>query len=211
MFKKIIFTAISILLIRYEAVSQNKWKEFKQLSRPEKAWVIKHPFVAIKASRISKLARKTADSLITSAILDADGNGGQVDAFRHSYWMALLCSEIGWRKAHSLGKAHEKGNFLDFKKHRYEDGSLPDKAACDMDLWNNNTGINISLTFGKISNDSIQKLVINNILQGKMKILRKNFKGDFLDKNFQIIPSDSLKGRWENAKVLDNSDLNRTK
>ena len=211
MHKKIIISVFAILLTGSVAISQNRWKEFKKLSRPEKTWVVMHPFAALKAATISYNARKTADSLKTSAILDGDADGGQVDAFRHAYWMAMLCRDIGWRKAHSLGKAHEKGNFLDYKKHRYEDGSLPDKAACDMDLWNNNTGINISLSYSKISNDSLKNIVISNILQGKMKIIRKNIKGEFLDKNFQLIPSDSLKGRWENAKVLDNSDLIRTK
>jgi hypothetical protein len=83
---------------------------------------------------------------------------------------------------------------------------MPDKPSCDMDLWNNNTGINISLAYRKIDNDSLKIIVINNILQGKMKIIRKTAKGEFLDKNFQIISADSLKGRWENGKVLDNSD-----
>ena len=211
MHKKIIISAFAILLTGSETISQNRWKEFKKLSRPEKTWVIMHPFAALKAAGISYNARKTADSLKTSAIMDGDADGGQVDAFRHAYWMAMLCRDIGWRKAYRLGKAHEKGNYLDYKKHRTEDGSLPDKAACDMDLWNNNTGINISLKHAKLSNDSLQKLVTAYVLQGKMKVIRKNAKGEFLDRDYRIIPSDSLRARWENDKVLDHSDCIRTK
>ena len=211
MLKKIIVFAFAFLILKSESKSQNRWQEYKQLSRPEKSWVIMHPFVAVKASRISRIARKTADSLKTSTVLDGDANGGQVDAFRHAYWMAMLCREIGWRKAHSLGKAHEKGNYLDYKKHRLEDGSLPDKPSCDMDLWNNNTGINISLKYGEITADSLKTLIIYYVLQGKMKVIRKTAKGEFLDKNFQKIPSDSLKARWENGKILDSSDKVKTK
>jgi hypothetical protein len=206
LFRRIIIFVCTILILNFGGLSQTQWHEFKKLSYPEKIWVLKHPFVAQRAQDFSQIARKIADSLKTTTLLDGDANGGQVDAFRHAYWMALLCREIGWRKAYRLGKAHEKGNYLDFKKHRLEDGSMPDKPSCDMDLWNNNTGINISLAYRKIDNDSLKIIVINNILQGKMKIIRKTAKGEFLDKNFQIISADSLKGRWENGKVLDNSD-----
>ena len=116
MHKKIIISVFAILLTGSVAISQNRWKEFKKLSRPEKTWVVMHPFAALKAATISYNARKTADSLKTSAILDGDADGGQVDAFRHAYWMAMLCRDIGWRKAYRLGKAHEKGNYLDYKK-----------------------------------------------------------------------------------------------
>ena len=46
-------------------------------------------------------------------------------------------------KAYRLGKAHEKGNYLDYKKHRLEEGSIPDKISSDMDLCNNLKGIEI--------------------------------------------------------------------
>jgi len=44
-------------------------------------------------------------------LLDGDASGGQVDAFRHAYWMARLHQEIGKRAAFSLGKSHEKENW----------------------------------------------------------------------------------------------------
>ena len=46
-----------------------------------------------------------------SPLLDKDPSGGQVDAFRHAYWMARLNEEIGKNAAKSLGKAHEKENY----------------------------------------------------------------------------------------------------
>ena len=192
--------------IVYGQQNKSAWYQFKKLSKPEKCWVISHPFVARKALHFTQIARKQTDSIQHNPMLDGDANGGGVDAFRHAYWMALLTQNIGWRKAYRLGKAHEKGNYLDYKKHRMEDGSLPDKAAGDMDIWNNNAGINISRNYCGISADSLKSIVIANILQGKMKVIRKNSMGEFLDIRFQLIPTDSLMGKWDNLKVLDNSN-----
>lgn len=213
--KKIVFVfVVSVFLLQYTAYSQlpgTAWQQLLKLSRPEKCWVITHPFVAKKAWHYTRLARIVTDSVQKYPVLDGDANGGQVDAFRHAYWMALLTQNLNWRKAFSLGKAHEKGNYLDYKKHRTEDGTLPDKVAGDMDLWNNNTGINIGKEYNHISSDSLKTIVIDYILQGKMKIIRKNQNGQFLDAHFQIITSDSLKGKWENTKVLDSSDKKKSK
>ncbi|MDF1673085.1 MAG: hypothetical protein P1U41_06245, partial [Vicingaceae bacterium] len=107
--------------------SQSKFKSFKKLSCPEKWWVIWHPFVAKKAFNVSQLARQKTDSIKQNKILKGNGSGGQVDAFRHTFWMAKLTNEIGWRRAEKLGKAHEKGNYKDYKKRRLEDGVVPDK------------------------------------------------------------------------------------
>src|SRR5690242_2677899 len=129
------------------------------LSAPEKWWVIWHPFVAKKAYRISLEARTVADSLRTSPVLDGDANGGQVDAFRHSYWMARLSQSMCWKKARSLGKAHEKGNYKSFKKGKMEEGTLPDSASGAMDLYNNKVGIEIGRSMPELPRDSIQRVV----------------------------------------------------
>lgn len=207
--KRIIFI-ISIILLQNTVFCQQKsstWQQFKHLSCPEKRWVIFHPCIAKKTWQITQFVRNTTDSLKINSLLDGDANGGQLDAFRHAYWMALITKQFGWRAAYSLGKAHEKGNYLDYKKHRLEEGSLPDKASGDMDLWNNSCGINIGRMYKPVSDDSLKIIVIQNIMLGKMKIIRKDQKGQFLDNNFQVIPSDSIKGSWENNKVLDFSNF----
>lgn len=198
-----------ILLFPVRLLSQSETsicRQFKEISRPEKCWVVKHIFVAKKAWRITQFVRLQTDSIQKSYLLDGDANGGQVDAFRHAYWMAMLSQKISWRKAYRLGKAHEKGNYLDFKKHRLEEGTLPDKVSSAMDLWNNDIGIQIGKSNKNISADSLKILVINYIREGKMKMIKKNKQGEFLDINNNIIPTDSIKGKWENKKMLINTN-----
>ncbi|MCX6232254.1 MAG: hypothetical protein NTZ33_12005 [Bacteroidetes bacterium] len=200
---------IVILFSNLQVIGQSKTsacKQFKKLSCPEKCWVIKHVFIAKKAWKITQFVRLQTDSVQKSNLLDGDANGGQVDAFRHAYWMAMLSQKISWRKAYSLGKAHEKGNYLDYKKHRLEEGTLPDKISSDMDLWNNDIGIQIGTSNKNISEDSLKVLVIKNILEGKMKMIKKNKQGEFLDNYNNIISKDSIKCKWENKKVLINTN-----
>jgi hypothetical protein len=207
--KKTGITILFLILFLPALLSQSKTsicQQFKKLSRPEKCWAIKHVFVAKKTWRITQFVRLQTDLVMQSGLLDSDANGGQVDAFRHAYWMAVLSQQICWRKARRLGKAHEKGNYLDYKKHRLEEGSLPDKISSEMDIWNNDIGIHLGRTNGGISSDSLKTIVLNEILNGKMKKIKKNSRGDFLDNKDNIIPADSLKGKWENQKVLINSN-----
>ncbi|MFZ4411535.1 MAG: DUF6973 domain-containing protein [Bacteroidales bacterium] len=213
--KKIILAiTIAFLLHPFILLSQTKTTtcaQYKKLSCPEKAWVVQHVFVAKKAWKITQFVRIQTDSIQKTTKLDKDDNGGQVDAFRHAFWMALLSQKINWRKAYRLGKAHEKGNYLDFKKHRMEEGSLPDKISSDMDLWNNEIGLQIGKTYPCISADSLQSIVIEQILMGKMKIIKKNKVGLFLDAEGNIIENNQIKGKWENTKVLVNSAFQKQK
>jgi len=136
-------------------------------------------------------------------ILIGTGNAQQIDAFRHTYWMALLTQEIGWRKAKKLGLAHEKGNYKDYKKHRNEDGVIPDKISSDMDLYNNTVGIEI----GKKTNQlGFAEQIILAIKAGKCKIIKMDVSGNYLDCDGNIIAPETLKGKWENNKCLTNSD-----
>ena len=199
-----------LLIIPYSEIkSQNNVSSFKQfwnVSRYEKCWAVKHIFVANKAWKITKYVRHVADSLAKSNVLDGDADGGQVDAFRHAFWMAMLSQNMKSKKALKLGIAHENGNYLDYKKHRKEEGSLPDKISSDMDLYNNNIGIDIAIVLKNNNNtitvDSLKQIIINNILNGKMKVIKKNKKGEFLDADNNVIKAESLVGKWENNKVL---------
>ena len=189
-----------------EAQNVSLYKKFKELSRPEKYWVIKHPFVAKKAWRITQEVLRVTDSVAYINTLDHDRNGGQVDAFRHAYWMASLAQRISWRKSLKLGKAHEKGNYFDYLKHHLEDGVHPDKASGDMDLFNNDIGIKFGKKNKHISETDLQVMVIDAIIVGKMKIIKKDSLGNFLDEKNNIISTDSLKSRWDNGKCLVNSN-----
>lgn len=202
------FLSILFLFCFLPSLAQDSdYQKFRKLSCPEKWWTITHPFVAKKALKITTEARSITKKVLNDTILKGTGNGLQVDAFRHTYWMARLAQEINWRKARRLGITHEKGNKRDYKKHRYEDGAIPDKISSDMDLFNNSVGIKIGKENRKISQEELKEIVIQVILQGKCKVIKMDEKGNFLDGNYQIILLENLKGKWENEKCLVNSDL----
>lgn len=182
---------------------QTACKNFKKLSCAEKRWVVFHPFVAKKALQLSLEARTVTAEVKQQQILKGIGNGDQIDAFRHTYWMARLAQEIHWRKAKRLGKAHEKGNYRQFKKGKLEDDVLPDKISSEMDFFNNQMGIDL----GKSNKEKeLKNEVIKLVNEGKCKIIKTDAEGNFLDENNKIIPMDELNGKWENRKILVNSD-----
>jgi hypothetical protein len=198
---RILFFAI--LSFSNSLFAQN-FKSFKKLSRPEKYWVIFHPFVAKESYKVSNQALLATQEIKKQKMLDTLENGGQLDAFRHAYWMAVLAHDIGARKALKLGKAHEKGNYIDFKKGRYEEGFIPDSIAVAMDLFNNKMGIEIGKTY-KCS--EIKNTVIDYILSGKMKIIFRNKNLNFLDCTGNIILNSSWQGFWKNNRCLVNSNV----
>jgi Domain of unknown function (DUF6973) len=177
--------------------------QFTKISCAEKWWVIKHPFKAKKAKKITKEARAITKKIKTENVLKGVGNGDQIDAFRHTYWMARLTQEIGWRRAKRLGKAHEKGNYRDFKKHRNEDGALPDKISSEMDLYNNTIGIKLGKKSSKLE---LKEMVVEVILTGKCKIIRTDKQGNYVSCNGETLSKEGLIDKWENEKCLVESD-----
>lgn len=180
---------------------------FFDLSGPKKVWVIFHPFKAKKSLKISLETNKFTDSIKKTKRLDGDASGGQVDAFRHAYWMARLHQEIGKSAARSLGKAHEKENYQTFKKRQLEDGIVPDEISSTMDLHNNEEGLKLTNKRSKISQKALIDKIINTIKAGKMKIIKKDEKGNFLTCEGAIISNENLKGKWKNEKCLVNSNF----
>ncbi len=177
-------------------------KQFRKLNFPVKWWVITHPFVVKKAFRISNFARTKANELKNDSVLDGDYAGGQVDAFRHTYWMTLLTQEIGSRKALKLGKSYERGNKTDFSKKIFEDNYLPDYMSCKMDLLNNEIGIKIGRQNINASKIELKSIVIEAILEGKMFIIKKNKEGKFLSETNRVIPDEEHLGKWHSPKTL---------
>jgi hypothetical protein len=200
-------TLIFILQFFFVSISnaQDNKSGFKSLSSPEKCWVLFHPFKAKRAYRISLKAQKVSDSIGKTHTLDQDRNGGQVDAFRHAFWMATLAQKIGRRSAKSLGKAHEKGNYKQFKKKKLEDGALPDQPSSEMDLFNNSIGIAIYKENKKASQKELISSIIKDIQQGNLKTLKKDNNGSYLDCKGNLLSIDEYYGKWENSKCLISS------
>ncbi len=184
-------------------------KQFMKLNFSMKWWALTHPFIVKKAFKISNLARDEANKIKNDSILDGDYSGGQVDAFRHGYWMAILTTKIGGRRAFKLGKAYEKSNKTDFRKKKLEDNYLPDYVSCKMDLLNNEIGIRMGKHNIHSSKEKMKSIIIEAVLEGKMHILKKNKKGEFLSKSGKIIPDEEHVGKWHSPKTLVPSNYKR--
>ena len=199
---------IILLLICVYSFSVNAQKSHTEprsgkISCPEKRWAVFHPFIAKKTYTLTSEVLNITDSIKNTSMLDGDINGGQVDAFKHACWMALLSQQIKWRKALKLGKAHEKGNFKSFKKSKRKGiQTTHDERSSEMDLWNNKQGIEIGFALKGKDLIIIQQAIIDSIQSGKMKIIRKNSSGQFQDCDGNIILYDELFGKWENDKCL---------
>ena len=177
-------------------------KSFLHLSSAEKRWTIVHPFVAMKAWRITQRTRFVTDSLFRIGIPDRDPSGGKLDAFRHTFWMASLSESIGVRKSLSLGRAHEKGNYRDFKRKRFEEGDIPDKAATDMDLFNNKIGTEIGIALKRTNEKYVVDSILKAISNGKMRVVFKDTLGRSCDSSFIPIPEKEMQGRWNTPRIL---------
>ena len=196
-----------LLLFPLLVDSQNRpVRSFLHLSSPEKIWAISHPFIAGKAWGVTLRIRFVTDSLQKEGIPDRDPSGGKLDAFRHSFWMATLTEKVGVRKALSLGRAHEKGNYRDFKRNRLEEGELPDKAASDMDLFNNKIGTEIGLALKGKKEKSVVDSVLQAIARGRMLIVFKDSLGRSCDSSLSPIPKQALQGKWVTPRILVPSD-----
>ncbi|CAM1369641.1 conserved exported hypothetical protein [Tenacibaculum sediminilitoris] len=200
---------IVFLFFCLTTTAQSNWQQFKKLQGAQKTWALLHPFKAKKAFIVSREASRVSDSLRVSPLLDGDHAGGQVDAFRHAFWMALLQQSIGENAARSLGKAHEKDNYKTYKEQKLEDGVIPDKISSEMDLFNNKVGLTLSIKGGNLPKKGLIYRVINAIHQGKLKIIKKDKNGNFLTCSNEIIPKKTLTGKWENNKCLVNSNYKR--
>ncbi|MCE3277972.1 MAG: hypothetical protein K0S44_163 [Bacteroidetes bacterium] len=141
------------------------------------------------------------------AQIGSDLNGGRLDAFKHSYWIAMLSTKIGVKQSLKLGKAHEKGNYLEFKKHRLEDSILPDSASSAMDLHNNQQGV---AALGRcavpITDKSVQQEIMKAIEQGHMMIIKKDKLGNYLYCDGTFIDTNVWAGKWNIPKCLIPSD-----
>lgn len=193
---------IVLIFLSSQISAQSNWEKFWKLSCTHKKWVVFHPFKAKKASEISMEATKVSDSVAKTDLLDKDIAGGQVDAFRHAYWTARLQQEIGKRAAISLGKAHERDNYRTFKKHRTEDGIVPDQASKEMDLFNNKVGLRFTKKGISTDSNELTLRIVDAILMGDLKVIKKDTAGNYLTCEGELIPSAALGNSWQNKKCV---------
>ena len=186
-------------------------QKFKELHFHEKLWVIFNPLSAKKGIQVTAEARIIANEMINNPLLDGDYNGGQVDAFRHTLWMAMLTQKIGAKKAFKLGVAHEDGNYSDFLASTLEEGTLPTYTSSQMDLYNNKLGIKLGKENPNLSTKKLVELVKIEILKGNALIINKNKSGEFLSRKGEIIPKQKHYRKWYTPINLVYSNKKRQK
>lgn len=209
------FFVVFFFVFAGRANAQDAAAGFRSLSGYEKRWVVAHPFIAKKAYRCSIRARQVTDSLEKAGVL-SDGMGGQLDAYRHAYWMAILVQEISARKARKLGEAHEKGNYRTFKRGELEDNVIPDSMGSVMDLVNNAAGIQLGLKYREKpgSRDTadpvlplpLETQVLHAVWNGELYILKKDAAGNWLDCNGKLIDLTTYSRKWNIPKCLVRSN-----
>jgi hypothetical protein len=195
---------IVFVILSMQINAQSNWELFKKQSGPLKKWALLHPFKVKKAYLLSTEVKKLSDSIANTNLLDKDKVGGQVDAFRHAYWMAILHQEIGRNAARSLGRAYERANYKTFKKSGFEEGLRPDFASKKMDLFNNKVGLKLSFKGDSRSKEGLVYKVVNIIKKGDLKIIKKDNFGNYLNCRGEIILPETLTS-WKNNKCLISS------
>lgn len=178
---------ILLIFIANTTYAQSKSGAFFKLSGPEKCWTVFHPFSAGRAWKITRQTRERVNQLQHHEALDTFHHGGRLDAFRHAFWMARLTQDIGPRKARSLGKAHEKGNYMDFKRKKGEDGVIQDSTATVMDLLNNETGIRTGRDNPEIPANELADKIIDMIKSGQLTMLKRNKEGQLCTCNGEVV------------------------
>ncbi len=138
----------------------------------------------------------------SQSLLDTFSNGGKLDAFRHAFAMAYFSKYVAVKKLRKLGVAHEKGNYLQFKNGKSEDGELPDSLSSVMDLKNNEVGFSFEKDVKKVPAIELEGMILQRIMAGGVFIIKRNNLGAYVDCDGNIIPPEKLKGRWNIPKCI---------
>lgn len=182
------------------------------VSRPVFWWSVCHPFAAFKAKKITTETLHVCDSIYQDSVsLGQNYGGGQLDAFRHVFWMCRLTQEIGPRKAYRLGLKYEKGNRRQFEKKQKEDSQLPDSMSTVMDLVNNQFGVELGMKMRipghKISQFDQIRTLVNRTKAGDFRILFQDRKGNFYSCAGERIDLKKYHGQWAVPKCLVKSNV----
>ena len=193
-FFAILITATSDL--KASNLQTNTAKHNIKITFREFIWAVSHPFIVKKVLTISKITLNITDSLESHNIL-SDRSGGNLDAFKHSYWMAMLTKNIKSKKAKRLGIIHEKTNYQQFIR----GNNSQDSAASLMDLKNNEIGIYYGEKYRNKSNEELINALISAIKNGELYRLKKDEYGNYLDCNNTIIDLKKEKD-WDKRKCI---------
>ncbi|MBQ1697314.1 MAG: hypothetical protein II075_05485 [Bacteroidales bacterium] len=204
----LLFVAITIAFVTFtnsEAYAQFL-ESYKKLSIPEQQWVKRHPLAAFRTHKIADTVKTKCQVIIKDSAFDGDLNGGMVDAFKHTLWMALTAQKIGYDKALLLGQAHEDGNYLEYVADPTRKKTPQDSIASRMDMLNNQVGAKIGEDNPKATFDQLVAIVRQSVIDGKCWKIRKKDKNTYLDADGKVIAIHNYDNRWAIPKVLIKSN-----
>jgi len=192
------YLIIFLILVLSAQVSSAK----PRTSRYEFWWALGHPFAALKVKKIYSKASKLYDENSLKVKLDAYPSGGKLDAFRHVFYFAAFAQKIKPNKVLKLGKAHEKTNYLDFKRGILEDKFAADSLSCVMDLLNNEVGVKLGRENKNKSLEELKLKVIDLVNNGDVYHILRDREGRFIDCNNNVIDMSIYKGKWYIPKCI---------
>ena len=204
-------TLVTVLTVALVSITHTEtyaqfMKSYNKLSKPEQQWVRRHPIAAFRTHNIADTVRQEAKRRLKDTSLDGDINGGMVDAFKHTLWMALTTQKIGSRKALLLGQAHEEGNRLEYESDPVRKKIHQDSIASRMDMLNNIVGARIGADNPDASYNTIMAIVRRHVLEGKCWKIRKKDKNTYLDADGNKIDIHQYDNNWVIPKVLVKSN-----
>jgi len=200
--KQLIFLFFFFNIIGQAIYAQGLRKQYTRLSKPERKWVRQHPFVAKKTMGITAQVLVFYEQVKKDSVLKGPESGGQLDAFRHALWMALLTKHVGEKRALKLGKAHEAANRLQYETSKTEEGILPDSVSSAMDLINNALGASLGKRNKKAPDRLFVNLIVQQIKEGRFYIIQMNADGNWLTCDGNIISIKEYSHQWNIPKCL---------
>lgn len=169
-------------------------------------WGISHPISAVRIKKISKSVSDIYNLNELKLELDSFENGGKLDAFRHTFFMAAFAQKIKLPKLRKLGLAHEKGNYRQFVRNKKENKEIPDSMGTVMDLFNNELGFKIGSGNNKMSLIDLKNSVLKEIQNGNALIIKRDKLGNYIDCENSIIDITLFFKKWYVPKCLVKSD-----
>ena len=163
------------------------WSQVPKPGKYERCWAVTHPFAAFKVKKITKKCSALVCQIEPKNQLDNFTNGGKLDAYRHSFYMAAYAQKVKTRKLRKLGIAHEKTNYRQFLKSEKEEGELADSLSNVMDLFNNELGLKIGAENKKESLEHLSEIIIEEIKKGNALIVKRDSAGAYLDCDGRLI------------------------
>ncbi|VDB01226.1 hypothetical protein S1OALGB6SA_2328, partial [Olavius algarvensis spirochete endosymbiont] len=112
--------------------------------------------------------RVNADKALRKARGLDGGQDGEGDAKRHAWWSAMNAKDLGKKKALAIGNAHENQSGQD-RLSEDERSELPDDVQ--MDLYNNEKGIEIALENPDASDKELWEKVENAFSKGDLALI----------------------------------------